>query len=43
MGMHNFEYYTPTRIIFGRNTEDSVADLIKKYGGTWYITEWAAR
>lgn len=32
--MHNFEYYTPTRIIFGRNAENSVGDLVKKYGGT---------
>ena len=31
--MHNFEYYTPTRIIFGRGTEKSVGTLIKKYGG----------
>ena len=32
--MHNFEYYTPTRIIFGRGTEKCVGDMIKKYGGT---------
>lgn len=32
--MHNFEYYTPTRIIFGRGAEKSVGILIKKYGGT---------
>lgn len=31
--MHNFEYYTPTRIIFGRGTEKCVGDMIKKYGG----------
>ena len=30
----NFEYYTPTRIIFGRNTENQVADWLKYYGGS---------
>ncbi len=32
--MHNFEYYTPTRIIFGRGAEKCVGDMVKKYGGT---------
>lgn len=27
--MQNFEYYTPTRIIFGKETEQKVGDLIK--------------
>lgn len=31
--MHNFEYYTPTKIIFGRGAEKCVGDMIKKYGG----------
>ncbi len=28
--MQNFEYYTPTRVIFGKNTETKVGELIKK-------------
>ncbi len=31
--MHNFEYYAPTRIIFGRGAEKCVGDMIRKYGG----------
>lgn len=38
--MHNFEYYTPTRIIFGRNSENMVADLIKRYGGTRVLVHY---
>ena len=32
--MFDFKYYTPTKVLFGRNTEDKVADLIKEFGGT---------
>ncbi len=32
--MFDFKYYTPTKVIFGRKTEDQVADLIKEFGGT---------
>ena len=32
--MFDFSYFTPTKVVFGRNTESRVADLIKEYGGT---------
>lgn len=38
--MHNFEYYTPTRIIFGRNSENMVAALVKRYGGTRVLVHY---
>ena len=28
--MKNFEYYAPTRVIFGKDTEDQVGQLIKE-------------
>ena len=31
--MFDFKYYTPTKVVFGRNTEQQVADLIKEFGG----------
>ena len=31
--MPDFKYYTPTRVIFGKNTEDRTAELIREYGG----------
>lgn len=30
--MNNFTYYSPTRIIFGKDTEMNVGNLIKEYG-----------
>ena len=32
--MFDFKYFTPTKVLFGRNTEDRVAELIKEFGGT---------
>ncbi len=31
--MFNFDYFTPTKVVFGRGTEDRVADLVKEFGG----------
>ena len=31
--MYNFNYYTPTKVVFGKDTENQVADLIKEFGG----------
>ena len=31
--MFDFKYYTPTKVLFGKNTEDKVAALIKEFGG----------
>lgn len=31
--MENFTYYTPTRVVFGRGTEEQTGKLIRKYGG----------
>ena len=32
--MFDFKYYTPTKVVFGKDTESQVADLIKEFGGT---------
>lgn len=32
--MKNFNYYAPTQVAFGRNTESQVAELVKKHGGS---------
>lgn len=29
-----FNYYTPTQVVFGRDTENQCGQLVKKYGGT---------
>ena len=28
--MHNFEYYTPTKVVFGKNTEAETGKLVKE-------------
>ncbi len=32
--MFDFKYFTPTEVVFGKNTEDKTAELVAKYGGT---------
>ena len=32
--MFGFNYYTPTKVVFGKETEMKVADLIREFGGT---------
>ncbi len=31
---NNFEYYSPTRVVFGKETEQQVGKLIREYGGS---------
>ena len=31
--MFGFRYFTPTKVVFGKNTEENVADLVKEFGG----------
>ena len=31
--MFDFKYYTPTKVLFGKNTEEKVAELVKEFGG----------
>ena len=30
--MYNFNYYTPTKVVFGKNTEDQCGELVKEQG-----------
>ena len=32
--MKNFTYYTPTKIVFGKDTEKEVGQLVKEAGAT---------
>ena len=31
--MFGFNYYTPTKVVFGKGTELQVAELIREFGG----------
>ena len=39
----NFEYYTPTRIIFGKDTEDKVAEMIRRFGGSRVLLHYGGQ
>ena len=41
--MQNFNYYAPTQVVFGRDTESQVADLVKKYGGTKVLLHYGGQ
>ena len=30
----DFNYCAPTRVVFGRQSEEKIPDLIRQYGGT---------
>lgn len=40
--MFDFKYFTPTKVIFGRNTESKVADLIKEFGGSKILIHYGS-
>ena len=31
--MKDFKYYAPTEVVFGKESEEQVAELVKKHGG----------
>lgn len=36
----DFNYYAPTRVVFGRRSEEQLPDLIKQYGGTKVLVHY---
>ncbi len=38
--MKNFQYYTPTRVIFGKDTEDQVGDLVRAQNCTKVLVHY---
>ena len=32
--MNHFQYYTPTKVVFGQNTVEQAASLIREFGGS---------
>ena len=41
--MKDFVYYAPTEVVFGKNSEEKVAGLIKKYGGHKVLVHYGGR
>ncbi|MCR4866868.1 MAG: iron-containing alcohol dehydrogenase [Lachnospiraceae bacterium] len=38
--MFDFNYFTPTKVVFGKNTQAKVADLIKEFGGSKVLVHY---
>jgi hypothetical protein len=38
--MQNFQYYTPTRVVFGKDTESQVGELVKQQNGTKVLVHY---
>jgi hypothetical protein len=41
--MKDFNYYTPTEVVFGEQSEEQVACLTKKYGGTKVLVHYGGK
>lgn len=41
--MQNFSYYAPTQVVFGNNSEEKLAKLIKRYGGTKVLLHYGGQ
>lgn len=40
--MNNFEYYAPTKVVFGKGTEMKAGELVKKYGATKVLIHYGS-
>ena len=41
--MRDFNYYAPTEVVFGKESEEQVASLVKKYGGTKVLVHYGGK
>lgn len=41
--MKNFNFYAPTQVVFGRDAENELASLVKKYGGTKVLVHYGGQ
>ena len=41
--MKDFKYYAPTEVVFGKQSEEQVAALVKKYGGTKVLVHYGGK
>lgn len=41
--MNNFNYYTPTKVVFGKDTVDQAGELVKSFGGTRVLIHYGGK
>ena len=40
--MTNFDYYAPTKVVFGKGTEDQAGDLVREQGATKVLVHYGS-
>ena len=40
--MNNFQFYSPTEFVFGKDTENECGKYVKKYGGTKVLIHYGS-
>ena len=38
----NFDYYAPTKVVFGKGTEDQAGDLVREQGATKVLVHYGS-
>ena len=41
--MIDFNYYAPTEVVFGKDSEEQLAKLVKRYGGTKVLVHYGGK
>ena len=41
--MFGFEYYTPTKVVFGKGVESQAGELAKSFGGSRVLIHYGAQ
>ena len=41
--MKDFNYFAPTEVVFGKSSEEQVAFLVKKYGGSKVLVHYGGQ
>ena len=41
--MFDFEYYTPTKVVFGKNSEHEIGRLIKQFSGSRVLIHYGGQ
>lgn len=41
--MFNFDYFAPTKVVFGKNTETRVGELVKQFGGSRVLIHYGGK
>ena len=41
--LKDFEYYAPTRVVFGKDSEERIAEMVNMYGGKRVLVHYGGQ